>query len=416
MSHEVEIKSVGARGDGIAETRRGTVYVPYAAPGDRVRLGPVEGSQRRHWAVIEQVIAPGPDRIEPACRHFGTCGGCALQHLSPSFLFDWKRQRVVDALAARGLGDTPVEDTISVGAASRRRIRLAARRTQAGTLVGFNARQSHRIVAIAECPVAEPPLPALLPALKDLLGRILPKGGQTDVQLTLCQNGVDVWLTGIEADRLRTQQLLAAFAETHDLPRISAGADRLPVIERRRPSVRLSGVVVPLPPGGFLQASRAGEAALTDRVTMAARGARRVADLYAGLGTFTFALAPGAQVHAVEGDADAVAALTAGRNATQGLKQISVEERDLGRRPFAGPELKPFDTVVFDPPRAGAREQAEALAASAVPTVIAVSCEPATFARDARILVDGGYRLESVLPVDQFTWSPHVELAAVFRR
>lgn len=416
MTLEVDIASIGARGDGIAETARGQVYVPYAAPGDRVRLGRIEGSKSRHWAEIEALVAPGPDRIDPVCRHYGACGGCSLQHLSPGFLADWKHQRVIDALATRGFTDVPVEATVSVGSASRRRIRLAARRIQAGVVLGFNARQSHRIVAIAECPVAEPPLPAMLTALAELLATVLPKNGRTDVQLTLCENGIDVWLTDIESDRLPVQQALATFAETHDLPRISAGADRLPAIERRRPLVILSGVAVPMPPGGFLQASRAGEAALVERVVAATKGARRVADLYAGLGTFTFALAAGSQVHAVEGDAASLAALAAGRNRAQGLKRIATEERDLGRRPLAGPELKPFDAVVFDPPRAGAREQAEALAAGSVPTVIAVSCEPATFARDARILADGGYRLGSVLPVDQFTWSPHVELVAIFRR
>lgn len=416
MSTEATITAIGARGDGIAETRCGPVYVPYSAPGDRVRLGPIEGSQRRHSSSIEMLVAPGPDRIESACRHFGACGGCALQHLSPSFLADWKRQRVVDALAARGFTDVPVGETMSVGPASRRRIRLAARRTQAGVVLGFNARQSHRIVDLEECPVSAPALPALFEPLRGLLSTVLPKGGQTDVQLTLCENGVDIWLTGVEANRLSTQEALARFAEDHDLPRVSAGKDRLPAIERRRPTVSLSGVTTPLPPGGFLQASRAGEAMLAEHVAEAVDGARRVADLYAGLGTFTFALARSAQVHAVEADGDAVAALTAGRNAAQGLKRITAEQRDLGRRPFAGPELKPYDAVVFDPPRAGAREQAEALAASRVPSVIAVSCEPATFSRDARILVDGGYRLESVSPVDQFTWSAHVELVAVFRR
>ena len=413
---EVDIVRIGAQGDGIAELADGPVYVPYAAPGDRVRLARADDGRKRRTAEIAELVTAGPARIEPACRHFGTCGGCALQHLSAAYLATWKRQRILDALSGRGLVDVPVAETIGVGSGSRRRLRLAARRTQAGVILGFNARQSHQIVDIAECPVAEPALAALLPALRTLLAALLPKGGKTDVQLTLCDNGIDLWLTEIDGDAMAAQRQLATFAEAQDLARISAGGERLPVIERRRPLVQLSGIAVPLPPGGFLQASRAGEQALVGQVLAATAGARRVADLYAGLGTFSFALARNARVHAVEGDAAAVASMTAGRNGASGLKQIQIEHRDLGRRPLAGRELKPYDAVVFDPPRTGAREQAEALAASAVETVVAVSCEPASFARDARILVDGGYRLEGVLPVDQFTWSAHVELVACFAR
>ena len=413
---EFEIARLGAQGDGIVEGPDGPLFVPYAAPGDRMRLGPVRRDGKRRTADIAMLVVPGPDRVQPPCPHFGGCGGCGLQHLAPAFLADWKRQRIVDALAQRGITGIDVEATASTPPASRRRLRLAARRLKDRVVLGFNARRSHHIVDVRECLIAASPLPPLFEPLRMLLSEVLRQGRPTDVQLTACDNGIDLWLTDLDDADPGIAMRAAEFADAHDLCRISAGTPARPVIERRRPVVGLSGVAVPLPPGGFLQASREGEGMLVERVREACAGATRIADLYAGLGTFSFALAGTAQVHAVEGDGAAVAAMTAARNAASGLRRIEIERRDLGRRPLAGRELEGFDAAVFDPPRSGAREQAEALARSAIPRMVAVSCEPATFARDARSLIDGGYHLQSVLPVDQFTWSPHVELVAAFTR
>jgi 23S rRNA (uracil1939-C5)-methyltransferase len=421
---EVAIEEIGARGDGIGHLDDGTrVFVPYTVPGDRVtaRVGAGDGEGLAGRAVAW--LARGEAHAEPPCRHFGACGGCALQHVTPEFYADWKRQLVATALQRRGFAIAPVAPIVTAEPATRRRADFAAVRRKTDMLLGLNARMSHQVIDLAECPVMVPPIAALLAPLRALLFDLLKPGEKAGVDVTLTDSGLDVVLECAIALGAGGREKLAAFADSHDLARLSRRHPKAhaaeTIVERRPVRMSFGGVAVDLPAGAFLQAAEAGEAALTEAVVDAVGRAPRIADLYAGCGTFTFPLArrPGVavSVHAVDGIEPAIAALNrAAQHANLG--RVTAAVRDLARRPLQPDELRRFDAVVFDPPRAGAKEQAEALARSPVPVVVAVSCNPATFARDARALVDGGYRLDWVRPVDQFLWSPHVELVARFER
>ncbi len=339
--------------------------------------------------------------------------------MAPTEYRRFKHAQIVDALARRGFADPAVAEPLVSPPGSRRRVSVAARRTAHGCVMGFHEAASARIVPIAECPVAAPEIVALLPALADCLGRGLPAGAGATVMVTRLGADLDVVVEASDAPSLAAREILAAFAAERDLARLSwrAAPDSTPepVALRRPVRAMFGGVPVALPPGAFLQATAEGERAIVDAVLAVLPAAGRVVDLFAGCGTISLALAAcGHAVHAVELDAAALAALSA---AARGARlPVTAERRDLERRPLAADALDGAGAAVFDPPRAGAPAQANALAGSAVPTVIAVSCHPGTFARDARILVDGGYRLESVQPIDQFLWSAHVELVAVFRR
>jgi 23S rRNA (uracil1939-C5)-methyltransferase len=414
---ELVIESLGDAGDGIARTADGPVYLPYALAGERVLAEIEAGRGKGRAARVVEIVEPASNRIAPPCPHFGDCGGCALQHLDQPPYLAWKRQRVLVALARQGLDSIAVGPTVATPAASRRRVRLAARRLRQGVVVGFNARRSRRIVDLDTCPVLRPAILALLPALRRLLETLLEVGSAVDVGVTETTGGLDLWIVAKGEPDLAARETLAAFAVEEDLARLHWGAD-IPecIVARRRAAMAFGPASVEAPVTAFLQASAEGEAALRDAVLAASAGAEQVCDLFAGCGTLSLPLALGARVHAVDQDADALAALAAAYRATANLRAVTVERRDLFRRPLTAAELDRFDAVVFDPPRAGARAQAAALAASAVALVVAVSCHPGSFARDARILVDGGYRLVEVTPIDQFLWSPHVELVATFTR
>ncbi len=414
----VEIVEIGDRGDGVAE---GPVYVPYTAPGDRARIS--LGRRRRGGGVAGELIdlvEPGAVRAEPACPHFGRCGGCALQHVQDAFYRDWKRQRVATALARRGLADVPIAPLATTPAGTRRRANLVAMRRRDGTVrLGYHGRASQRVVDIEACPILAPVLVGLLGPLRWLFASLLAPGARGGAMITATDGGADVMIEAdLELDPA-VRETLAGFAAATDLARLTVRRPKSdfidPIVLRRPATVAFAGVTVDLPPGGFLQASPAAERLLVAEVTAAANGARRIADLFAGCGTFSFALARRASVHAVEGQAVLADAIRSAVNRMR-LNHLTVSHRDLFQRPLDAAALHEFDAVVFDPPRAGARAQCRELAAAAVPVVIGVSCDPGTFARDARTLVDGGYRLDRVLPVDQFLWSPHVELVGIFRR
>jgi len=355
-----------------------------------------------------------PASVETPCIHFGFCGGCAAQHLAGEDYAAWKRALLLRPWPDSGLDADVVAPLVAVPPGTRRRATLAVRRTGEALAVGFMAARSHDLVDLAMCKVLLPPLEALVPALRAALAPILPKAGG-DVALTWTASGIDADLRPEGAAPLTPQrtQAIAGLAAALDLARVAWNGE--PVAVRRVPVILIDGVSVATPPGAFLQASAEGETALTALVRDAAAGARRIADLFAGLGTFTLPLARIAPVHAVEAAADALAALDAARKAP-GLKPVTVERRDLFRRPLLADELAPFDTVVFDPPRQGAARQAAALAESPVRRIIAVSCAPATLARDCAQLVQGGYRILRVTPVDQFVWSSHLEAVAVLER
>ncbi|MDB5363613.1 MAG: methyltransferase [Rhodospirillales bacterium] len=410
---ELYIDKLGSEGVGVARLDGKPVLVAGTLPGERVRAR-VEGGQ----GAITQLIEASTDRIAPACHHFGSCGGCALQHLAWEPYLAFKRDLVVEALRRQGLGDVAVGATAASPPGSRRRATLEAKQAGGTLLLGFHGRSSHHIVDLGECPVLLPELAALLAPLRKLLKVLLPAGAGATIQLAAGPGGVDLGLMLPAVPDMEQLERLSAFAEVKDLARLWWRADGMapvPAAQRRSIGLRFGTVPVDPPSGGFLQATAAGEAVLTAAVVDALAGAERVADLFAGCGTFGLALGQRALLHAVESDPAALGALaSAARRA--GLGFVSTERRDLDARPLLVAELKRFDAVLFDPPRAGARAQVVNLAASSVPTLVGVSCNPATFARDARILVDGGYRLESVLPVDQFVWSPHVELIGRFSR
>lgn len=414
----ITIDRLGGQGDGIGMVEGQIVYVPYGVPGDRlrIRLGNPRGQGLK--AEILAVEEAGQARRDPPCAHFGRCGGCALQQIRDDPYADWKRGRLVEALRQQGLGDAPVGGLIRTAADSRRRVTLAARTRKGAAVLGFHAQESHDIVDLRECHVILPVLTGLIAPLRDLAARELPAGGRAELMATATATGIDLLVRADKAPNRDSRAALAVFATAQKLARLSwqtGKEEPEPIAQHRVPQVTFAGVAVDLPPGAFLQASAEAEQAMVELVVAAAAGAKRVADLYAGCGTFTFPLARTAQVQAVEGDKDSIAALT-GATRRNSLGRIAGERRDLARDPLQPDELRFFDCVVFDPPRAGARAQSEMLAKSRVPVAVAVSCDPGSFARDARILVDGGYRLESVTPIDQFVWSPHLEIVAVFRR
>ncbi len=425
---ELVIEGLGARGDGFAGLEGQLVFVPFTLAGDRVRVRLTGARGGGFKAEMLELLEEGPGRAEPPCPHFGTCGGCALQHLSDSAYGAWKQDLLVQALAQRGLHEVPVAPLVRVPPGTRRRATLAASLAGGRVVLGFHGRESHQVVDLQSCLVLTPGLTALLPALRQALAPLLQPREAAALTLTETETGIDLLIVSETAPNLAAREALAALAETQDLARLSwaarpaAGAapEPEPVMLRRPPSLRFAGVDVEPPPGGFLQPTAAGEAALIERVlAYLPEGAGTIADLYAGCGTFTFPLAQHAQqarVHAVERDGAALAALWAAARKADLAGRITVTAQDLARAPVLAEDLDGGDCVVFDPPRAGAREQAAEIARSTLPAAIAVSCNPNTFARDARTLVDGGFRLVEVTPIDQFPWTGHLELVASFRR
>ncbi|TMJ30061.1 MAG: class I SAM-dependent RNA methyltransferase [Alphaproteobacteria bacterium] len=412
MTEHLAIASMGHRGDGIAEARDPAVYVPYTLPGETVEVEAVPGHPDRRR--LPAVKLPSPERIAPVCPHFGTCGGCAVQHWSFASYRAWKRGLVIEALAQAGL-NAPVGDLIDAHGEGRRRAVFHARSRGRDILeVGFAASRSHRIVDVDRCPVLSPALDGAIDAAWDLAETVKHKGKPLDIQVTATEVGLDVDLRGSGPLPPEAMSRLARAADAHRLARLTRHGEL--VGQRAVPVVRVGKAVVPLPPGAFLQATAEGEASLARLVCAHVAEARNIADLFCGIGPFALRLAERARVTAADSDAGAVAALGAAAKTTPGLKPVATERRDLYRRPFAEPELEPFDAVVFDPPRQGALAQAQKLARCDVPFVIAVSCNAATFARDVRVLVDGGYRLEAVTPVDQFRYTPHVEIVARLAR
>lgn len=407
------VERVGQRGDGIARWRDAPVFLPFTAPGDQIRARLLQRRGEGWTAALEAMLTPGA-RAQPVCRHFGQCGGCALQHLDDDAYAAAKLSWLEAALAHQGLSCSTIHPLRRLQPGTRRRVRLQLARGR----IGFHARQSHRLIDLAECAVIEPKLFALLAPLRRLSLVLFERAESGAANATLSETGIDLVIELPHPPDLHRLEALAAFAEAEDLAQLSwrCGDELAPVARRRQPRVILAGIAVNLPPDAFLQPSLEAEAALSEAVLAMAGEAGRIADLYAGIGTFTFALARKASVHAVEGS-EASAAALARAAARAGLSsRVSAERRDLAARPLDADELAKFDAVVFDPPYAGAREQSAALAASRVPRIIAVSCNPASFARDARLLADGGYRLVEVRPFDAFIWSANLELVALFER
>lgn len=395
---QVTIERLGREGDGIAAD----VRVPFALPGEVWRVGGAP-----------ELLEPVPARVTPPCAHFGVCGGCALQHAEMEWLAQWKGGTVVRALAAQRI-EAEVRPVVTSPVASRRRAVLAGRRTRKGALVGFHGRRSGGLVAVPDCRVLRPEIIAAVPALQVLAGLAASRTSEVRLTVTSGPAGLDVDVGGGRPLDAELASEVAAAAEAADLARVAW--DGVPVAVHRTPWLGFGRARVVPPPGAFLQATAEGEAALVSAVRGIVGGAARVLDLFAGCGTFTLPLAEAASVVAVEGEAAMMTALAAGARGATDLRPVRTVTRDLFRRPLIAAELGAAEAVVIDPPRAGAEAQARELAVSGVARVASVSCNPASFARDARILIDGGYRLEWVQPVDQFLWSGHVELVAAFVR
>ena len=395
---ETTITTLGQRGEGVTEIHGTRIYVPFTLPGERIEID-AEDDRGNMIGLLDR----SADRVDPFCPYFGTCGGCALQHAGPQTYGDFKRGLVETALSHVGVA-TPVAPMIDAAGAGRRRTTLHIRKHGAR----YARARTHDILDIEVCPILVPSLQKAAPRIAKAL---YPLTGDGDVAITATDTGLDL---AIKSERKPKPEAIAAFAQTHRVARLAFNGETR--FMAQAPAVKIGRSLVELPVGSFLQATQKAEQALADLVLAAIGKAKSVADLFCGVGPFALRLAENSRVYAADSDKPATAALAKAVRFTQGLKPVTTLARDLFRDPLAPVELQPFDAVVFDPPRAGAEAQARELARSKVKTVVAVSCEPKTFARDAAIFIAGGYRLESVTPVDQFAWSAHVEVVGVFKR
>ncbi len=403
MTQTFTIARLGHQGDGIAD---GPVFAPRTLPGEVVS-GTVVGQLLTEI----RVETPSDQRVKAPCRHYKSCGGCQLQHASDAFVADWKVEIVRKALDAQGI-EADMRPIHTSPERSRRRATVAVRRTKKGTLAGFHGRASDTITEIPDCHLLHPDLIAAIPVAEALALLGGSRKGVLAVTLTLSEGGLDVAVKGGKPLDGPLELALAQATEHHGLARLSW--DDEVIATRQQPVQRFGAAEVVPPPGAFLQATKDGEQALLQAVLQATEGAKRVVDLFAGSGTFSLPLAQTAEVHAVEGEADMTVALDQGWRKAKGLKRVTTEARDLFRRPLMPDELRHFDAIVLDPPRAGAEAQVSEVAQAKRPVIAYVSCNPVTFARDAKTLVNAGYTLEWVQVVDQFRWSSHVELAARF--
>ncbi|WP_347139500.1 class I SAM-dependent RNA methyltransferase [Paracoccus sp. SSK6] len=406
------VERLGRRGDGVATGDRGRALAALTLPGEEI-----EGEAAGERIAAPRIVTPSPDRVRPVCAHYRACGGCSLMHASEGFTTAWKRQVVEAALAARDL-PAPVDAVHVSPPRSRRRAVLSGKRTKKGALVGFHARASDVIVDLAECHVMRPEITAALPLLRRITVAGASRSGELSMTVIHGPAGLDLTVTGGKPMDPALFQTLAGLAEEGDLARLTwqDQTGDAQSITRRSPVLPLGRAQVVPPPGGFLQATAEGEAALVGAVRDFTKGASRIVDLFSGCGTFSLPLAETASVHAVEGLAAPLAALDAGWRAAPGLNRVTTQNRDLSARPLLADELDRFDAIVIDPPRAGAEAQAREIATSRVRKLAFVACDPVTFSRDARILADGGFTLARLSVVDQFRWSPHVEIVAEFTR
>ncbi len=409
MTETVTIARIGHRGDGIAQTASGPVYVPFTLAGESVRIAR-SGSRAR----LAEILAPSPERAEPPCRHFGTCGGCALQMMDLDATRELKRRFVADALAMQHI-DCPVEPTFGAPLGSRRRAVFSVLRVNRQTVLGFHEQASERIVDLAVCPVLRPEIAGRLPLLRDIAAATLPPRKKGRISVLASETGLDIAVDseGAGNGSPLPGAMMARLGEA-GVARLSIDGDI--AAQFAEPVLRPAGVPVVPPPGAFAQASAEAEAFMTGLAAVHLAGSGAIADLFAGFGTFSLSLARQGAVFALDHAPNTLAALEIAARQASGLKPVRTEVRDLMQFPLSEQELKPFDAVVLDPPFAGARAQAATLATSAVARIVSISCNPATFARDARILIDGGLTLERVTPVDQFVFAADTEVVGLFSR
>jgi 23S rRNA (uracil1939-C5)-methyltransferase len=418
MRFSLKINKLGSSGDGIGMHKGKLVFVPFALPGEDVVVERVKENKNGITAKLIDVSEASPDRVTPVCQHFTKCGGCQGQHMSAKLYHNWMKDKVVKPLAQHALDTSMVSAPIITPLRTRRRVTLKARKTEKGLVLGFNARQSHTIVNIIECPVTRDDIVRLFDPIRDVLIKILPKAAKAEIHITITKTGNSLVFKSKAGLSLSDREILSTFAEKYDVAAIHWFEDDFPdpVLIRREPLIDIEGVNVPLQPGGFVQASEEGQKLLIDQVLEWIPDAKRVADLFSGIGTFTFALATSAQVLAAEGNPEAIASLIKARNITPNLKQIITRKRDLFIKPLTAEELSRFDAIIIDPPRAGSRAQVEQIATSSVRQLISVSCNPNTFARDIEILTKNGYTLKKIVPIDQFLYSEHIEIIALIHK
>ncbi len=403
MTKPITIERLGHQGDGIAP---GPVFAPLTLPGEEV-TGTIVGDR----LVDVRIVTPSAERVSPPCRHFKTCGGCAMQHAAPDFVEEWKSNIVVQSLAAHGI-DAEIGSVHTSPPLSRRRATFSARRTKKGALVGFHARASDVVVAIPDCQLLHPDLMRSMAVAQALAVACGSRKGELSVQATLSIAGLDIAVRNGKPLDEPLQMELAQLASQLDLARLSWEGE---IVATRHPPEQVFGSArVTPPPGAFLQATQDGEARILAAVSTLLKGKSRIVDLFAGCGTFALPLAQSAEVHAVEGDAAMMSALDRGWRHASGLKKVTHEARDLFRRPLLADELSVFDAAIIDPPRAGAAAQIREIAAARVPLIAHVSCNPISFARDAATLIAAGYTMGPIDVIDQFRWSSHVELVAGF--
>jgi len=408
----ITIDHVGQQGDGVAFDGGQNIYVPYTLGGETVDVAASPGRPADRRDLVKTVI-PSPERIAPFCEYFGTCGGCAIQHWQVDAYRNWKRRLVVDAMKQAGIA-CKVGALVDAHGTGRRRATFHARQGSGELRVGFAAAGRHEIVPVGHCPILDPALDGAIAAANAIAELLKPVSKPLDIQISATENGLDVDIRG--SGPLNTTMLskLSGLAKQHRLARLTRHGEL--VLLQAPPIVRVGRATVTLPAASFMQPTQAGEEALAILVAERCKGAKRITDLFCGFGPFSLRLAEKFRVSAFDSDAGAIAALNDAARATQGLKPLTGEARDLFRRPLVPPELREFDAAVFDPPRQGAEAQSRQLAASRLTHVVAVSCNPATFARDAKILLGGGFKLDEVTPVDQFRHTAHVELVAHFTR
>ena len=405
MSTRFTITKLGSQGDGIAAVDGGEVFIPFTLPGETVTA-----ARQKDRGTLMSVLEASSLRVDPECRHFTECGGCALQHYEAEAYRHWKRDKVVHALKGKGIA-CEVEALVPCAPHSRRRVVFSARRTETGMLLGFVRALSSEIIPVEECPISLPPVIAALNRLRALAGLVCATPKPFHMMVTVTASGLDIAVQ--DAGKLGENQrrIASNFVLAEGFARLAVDGEI--IIEPKKPVVQFGSVAVAVPSGAFLQATEAAEQTMADLVGKHLSRAKKVADLFSGCGSFALRLAAKSEVHAVEADAPALAALDHAFRFAGGLKRVTSERRGLFRRPLTFKELNAFDGLVFDPPRAGAEDQSKQIARSEVPFVAAVSCNPVTLARDLRILLDGGYALKSVTPIDQFLWSPHVVAVAM---
>ncbi|MGB0505540.1 MAG: class I SAM-dependent RNA methyltransferase [Pikeienuella sp.] len=408
LNTEITIDQLGAAGDGIANASGAPIYAAFTLPGEVV-----SGEIANNRLSSPSIITASPDRQKPLCQHFAACGGCALQHANDDFVAGWKRDQIAKRLSQQGVPVADIRPTITSAPFSRRRATFTARRTKKTVQVGFHRHKSDEVIPLTECHVLHPDLLAARLPIQDAAKLGASRKGAIKAQVTLTEGGLDIAVSEAKPLEERFAEA-AALAETHDLARLTWNGET--VVTRRLPYIRFGTANVAPPSGGFLQATEDGEAALVAAAIEAAGNAKRYIDLFAGCGTFALHFASKGEVHAAENDQAALAALDKGWRNSTGMSLVTTEVRDLFRRPVWAAELNEFQAAIIDPPRAGAEAQMAEIAKSELTRLAAISCDPATFARDAAILKAGGWTLDWVQPVDQFRWSPHIELAARFSR